>query len=303
MKIAVCSDLHLEFGGFSTDDAILTNPEQADVLVLSGDVCVAKDLHLESVNKGGRITSFFEAVSKAYKHVVYIMGNHEHYNGDYALSAGRIYALVCQYDNFHFLDNESIEIDGTLFVGGTMWTDMNGEDPSTMYFIKHRMNDFRIIRNSNRQVCRTVPIYEYNDDGGLKKDEKGYNIQIGTKKKEEPSTFSPEDAVDAYKKFMEFLKQQLSETKCDKVVVCTHHTPSHQSCHPAYAHDHDMNGGYHNKLDFFIEDNPKIKLWTHGHTHERFDYTIGETRVVCNPRGYIKYERCADTFVPKVVEL
>ena len=28
-------------------------------------------------------------------------------------------------------------------------------------------------------------------------------------------------------------------------------------------------------------------LWLHGHTHESFDYNIKNTRVVCNPRGYI----------------
>lgn len=28
------------------------------------------------------------------------------------------------------------------------------------------------------------------------------------------------------------------------------------------------------------------KLWIHGHTHTRFDYDVGATRVVCNPRGY-----------------
>jgi len=35
---------------------------------------------------------------------------------------------------------------------------------------------------------------------------------------------------------------------------------------------------------------PQIKLWVHGHTHDPYDYVIGETRVVCNPRGYIGYE-------------
>jgi len=39
MKIAICSDLHLEFGTIS-----LENTENADVLILSGDICVAKDL-------------------------------------------------------------------------------------------------------------------------------------------------------------------------------------------------------------------------------------------------------------------
>jgi hypothetical protein len=30
-----------------------------------------------------------------------------------------------------------------------------------------------------------------------------------------------------------------------------------------------------------------VSLWIHGHTHTAFDYTVGNTRVVCNPRGYV----------------
>lgn len=29
-----------------------------------------------------------------------------------------------------------------------------------------------------------------------------------------------------------------------------------------------------------------IDLWLHGHTHTAFDYKLGKTRVLCNPRGY-----------------
>jgi hypothetical protein len=43
-------------------------------------------------------------------------------------------------------------------------------------------------------------------------------------------------------------------------------------------------------------DHPQIKLWTHGHTHHKFDYMIGETRIVCNPRGYEGYEDSAIDF-------
>jgi len=56
--------------------------------------------------------------------------------------------------------------------------------------------------------------------------------------------------------------------------------------HPQYATDFVMNGAFHSELSEFIEDHPQIKLWTHGHTHHTFNYTIGATRVVCNPRGY-----------------
>ncbi len=37
MKIALASDIHLEFG-----DLDLTNDENAEVLILSGDICTAK---------------------------------------------------------------------------------------------------------------------------------------------------------------------------------------------------------------------------------------------------------------------
>jgi hypothetical protein len=65
---------------------------------------------------------------------------------------------------------------------------------------------------------------------------------------------------------------------------------------PKYANDTIMNGGYTSDLIDFIMERPQIKLWTHGHTHDPFDYMIGSTRVVCNPRGYSGYENRADYF-------
>jgi hypothetical protein len=57
-----------------------------------------------------------------------------------------------------------------------------------------------------------------------------------------------------------------------------------------------MNGGYSSNLDDFIIGHPQIKFWTHGHTHDPFDYMIGSTRILCNPRGYFGYEAVADVF-------
>lgn len=64
-----------------------------------------------------------------------------------------------------------------------------------------------------------------------------------------------------------------------------------------------MNGAYASSLDFFIDDHPQIVLWVHGHTHETFDYEIGNTRIFCNPRGYINYEQRADRFQLRFIDV
>jgi Icc-related predicted phosphoesterase len=89
----------------------------------------------------------------------------------------------------------------------------------------------------------------------------------------------------------------------EKFVVVGHMAPSKISIHPKYKDDHIINGAYTSDLSEFILDHPQIKLWTHGHTHEDFDYQIGSTRIVCNPRGYIGYEPRADNYKLKYVEI
>jgi hypothetical protein len=64
-----------------------------------------------------------------------------------------------------------------------------------------------------------------------------------------------------------------------------------------------MNGAFHSDLSDFILDRPHIKLWTHGHMHNTSDYLVGNTRVVCNPRGYVKYEQRAKEFQLKYMEV
>jgi hypothetical protein len=88
-----------------------------------------------------------------------------------------------------------------------------------------------------------------------------------------------------------------------KVVVVGHHAPSKASTHPRYRHETLMNTAYSSDLTEFMLNNPNIKLWTHGHTHEDFDYMVGSTRVFCNPRGYDGYEERADRFKLKNVEI
>lgn len=293
MKLAICSDLHLEFGTLE-----LKNTENADALVLAGDICVASDF-----GKNSDYLNFFNQVSGEFPNVFFIMGNHEHYQGDFAQTEKVLKEHLSHLENVHLLEKSTFELGDCLFVGGTLWTDMNSGDEMTMKHVRSMMNDFLVIKNSNRYTHRKVPLYKKTDDGQLVKDEYGRMIEIGMKMKEEVSKFSPEDAMEDHKKFMNYLESVLSGNKNKKVVVIGHHAPSKTSTHPRYMSQDTMNGAYSSSLDFFIEDHPQIKLWIHGHTHDTFDYNIGETRVLCNPRGYHNYEMRSDYFQLRFVDL
>ena len=291
MKLALASDLHLEFGHIE-----LENPG-VDVLILSGDICVASKF-------GPDYDRFFNDVSKAFKHVVYIVGNHEHYNGDFNKTIDTLRMVLARYENVHLLDKETFVLDDVTFIGGTLWTDMNKEDFITLSTMSSVMNDFRRVINSNRKVTHKVPIYKKDAEGNFvykNVDNMSVTVIDHYEHREQVAKFSPEDSVVENKKCFEYIKHIVPQH--DKVVVVGHHTPSFQSCHPRYKDDQIMNGGYHSDLSEFILDRPGIKLWTHGHTHENFDYMIGSTRIVCNPRGYDGYEDIADKFELKVIEL
>jgi DNA repair exonuclease SbcCD nuclease subunit len=308
MKIAVCSDLHLEFGSIT-----LENPGDVEVLILSGDICVAADFHEEdrlgimTTAKTERLYEFFRTCSENFPHVVYIVGNHEHYHYDFKYTIETLKSRLKVFPNIHLLDKEVFDVGDYRFIGGTLWTDMNNEDEYTMTHIRGMMNDFRCVKNSNRMATRKVPIYKKDDDGNyITETVNGQNrlIEDGFKFKEEVSTFSPVDAVEDHKKMLDYIKLVYADTPASTTtIIVGHHSPSKLSTHPRYKHEELMNGGYSSDLNEFIMDRPGIKLWTHGHTHEDFDYMIKGCRVVCNPRGYINHEPRADFFKLKVVEV
>ena len=169
---------------------------------------------------------------------------------------------------------------------------MNKEDPVTMHGIRGYMNDYRIIEDSNEMVSFKTFLPD--------PDNPGQELCIF---KERASKFSPEKSVVEHKETLRLLKEALDSRPTKKWVVVGHHAPSRMSTHPRYKDEQLMNGAYSSDLSNFIIDHPQIKLWTHGHTHEDFDYMVGSTRIVCNPRGYINYEDRADNFNLKTVEI
>lgn len=270
MKIKLVSDLHLEFS-----DINIPNDADYDVLILSGDIMVAQDLHdhveiptspYQHVDFAGlgrrqaaaqRYRDFLKRCSFQFPHVVYVMGNHEFYHGKFLASIDYLREECAKHSNIHFLERDTVDINGVTFIGATLWTDCNKGDPLTQYHLKDAMNDYRTIRH----------------------DYDGYR------------TIRPSDTMSRHIQTKEYIRSVILNVRErkdpeSKIVVVTHHSPSTQSIHPRYDHDHLMNGGYHSSLEEFIMDHPEIVLWTHGHTHHPFDYKVGDTRIVCNPRGY-----------------
>jgi predicted phosphodiesterase len=298
LQIAICSDLHLEFGPIT-----LVNPGGVEVLILSGDILVANDLGKHDSNnlmgehtRSAKWHKFFQECSANFPQVIYVAGNHEHYHGDFATTIPTLKESLAYLPNVHVLNNETFEHGGAVFAGTTLWTDMNKGDPQTLFALRGMMNDFRRVKNSNRMVSYKTYLPDPANPG-----------QEIVQFKERVSTFCPEDAMEEHRIALEFIAKAYDETPAWKhFIVCGHHTPSFQSCNVRYnQHPEDqlMNGGYHSNLTEFILDRPSIKLWTHGHTHERYDYQIGDTRIVGNPRGYVNHESIADSFELKVVSV
>ena len=284
MKIAVASDLHLEIAKLD-----LQNTVGADVLVLAGDILVANDLHdhpkpevpyppalIKTLGsrqrKAQEYRDFIEGVSSEFKHVVVIAGNHEFYHGKWVQSVQTLRDEYGMYPNVHFLERDIFTLDDVTFVGGTLWTDMNNYDPLTLHAVSDMMNDYRMIRHD-----------------GL-----GY------------TKLRPAHTVLRHRDTLSYFKTVIDDRKNSKIVVVSHMAPSYQSIHENYRNDKIMNGAYYTELSEFILDRPQIKSFIHGHVHTEFDYYIGTCRVVCNPRGYVGYERDTqenDPYQPLLIEV
>lgn len=278
MKIAYCSDLHLEFG-----DLVLSNTGKADVLILAGDMLIAEHLRrypelpdvfgvrprARNQKLASRYRSFIERISNEFQVVLTVAGNHEFYFGTWNGDVEYLRTFYSNYGNIHLLEMDHVILDDVTFTGGTLWTDCNNSDMLTMCELNVRMNDYNKIKSDLNRY----------------------------------SNITPEDTIERHLETVRYLENILRENLTEKYVVIGHHAPSPLSTKINNKENYCFNGAYMTDLTELILQYQKIAYWVHGHVHQPFDYMIGSTRVVCNPRGYKGRQKIADGFQLKYLDI
>ncbi len=223
-------------------------PIGEDVLALVGDAGVYTDGAVWAV----------EYARRSGVPVVMVAGNHEFYRNrqhpthtvESTLVALRA-AAAGSAGLLTFLDNDLASVAGVVFVGCTLWTDFMLSDDPTLSMLRadRMMNDHRVI---------------YDEEG----------------------QFTPERSRRLHEWSVGLLRERLPLRYLSgaPLVILTHHLPSARSIHERYAGD-PLNAAYASNLDELVAASGAA-LWCHGHTHSSADYMIGDTRVLCNPRGY-----------------
>jgi len=138
MKINIASDLHLEtyewFPKFSTRKAshMFQGLFSCDILVLAGDIV-------------GNPRMLAEWLALCSVPVIYVLGNHEYYGKSLERTESVFKAMLNDLPHVHFLNGETVVIEGVRFVGATLWSDFDGENPLVMEECRDKINDFRQV--------------------------------------------------------------------------------------------------------------------------------------------------------------
>jgi Icc-related predicted phosphoesterase len=184
------------------------------------------------------------------KPVIYVLGNHCLWGGviPKAYNQRKQEALG---SNIHVLEKDYITIDGVNFLGATLWAsyELFGHPRIAGSYCQDILRDHKKIRR--------LPGY---------------------------SKLRTLDKSIEHLRSIEWLGNKLDGLKGQNNIVITHHAPSIRSIADENKDDL-LSADYASKLEDFIQQH-EINYWMHGHTHHSSDYMIGNTRVICNPKGY-----------------
>ena len=217
------------------------------------------------ISLGTDVKPYLDKWSEQFKQIVYVSGNHEYYGGVYELVNDELTDLASDYGNVYFLHNDFVELDGVQFFGDTFWTPAGSEWENKIG--KQMMNDFRMIKRVHGLTGKYIKI-----------DHVSY-------------TYWFRNAVEAYNKWIDNGFE-------GKRIVISHHAPSSLSISPQF-YGNDLNCFYKFEANKYLKSLDNVVLWCHGHMHSSSDYTLLDTRVICNPKGYVGHENVC--FDPNII--
>jgi Icc-related predicted phosphoesterase len=257
MKLLILSDLHNDIASMPVEVDGRRIDAEADVVVLAGDI------H-EGVHSPMWAREAFPD-----KPIILIAGNHEFYGKFWRRNVRKI-REKSESLGIHFLENDSVTIDGVCFLGCTLWTDfmLHGEHMRAVSMLEaqRKMNDYRRILLDRKP----------GDNADFRQFKSAELVPVLTRLRHQES--------------VAWLEQELQSSDpktLERTVVVTHHAP-HPNSIPGEFEGHILSPAYASNLSHLMGYAP---LWIHGHIHDRRDYMLGDTRVVANPRGYPHKER------------
>lgn len=251
MKIWTISDLHL--WDMSFGDKI--RPPVADVCVIAGDVCDDIETSMEWLGR----------VIRPHMPCMYVLGNHD-FLGTTVGKAKATARKLAEENRIILLDDNVVYGGGVRFVGGTLWTDFE-------LFADQTQGDLEVTR---RRRAREMAMQFANDN--MPEYQHGW-IGGGSTLRH----LAPQDTYAMHLATKEFFRQTLAKPFDGPTVVVSHHCPHRNSLKDDFAGS-ALNPAFGSDQSDIIELHQPA-LWLHGHTHASFDYRVGKTRVVCNPRG------------------
>lgn len=280
-RIHVLSDLHLESGPY-----MLPPDLECDIVVAAGDI--------------GPVEISVPWLASLGKPVVYVFGNHEHYNTDFleALDTAKRLAKGTQV---HVLEREAVTIQGVRFLGATLWTDLFELEPGFVQKVGAFMRDYQYItaerwlaRAPNRKAFEKA-LRAVAPKGKLQPADRSQPSQ-------DPVRLHPLMAYVEHQRTVAWLQRSLDARGSVPTVVVSHHAPSFESLLRNGISAHALAirrwgmfddaparmAGYASNLlstKLTPRQRENIVFWVHGHTHAAMEYRDAGVHVVCNPRG------------------
>lgn len=265
VRCLVMSDLHNEFELRKQNPGpdVSRLKGNVDIVLLAGDI----DISDKAVDYANRLYEELQC------EVILVAGNHEFYHANRSRVLREL-RRAAGNSPVHFLDNDAAYLEirniKVRVLGCTLWTDyeLHGAKtcaPSVMSEIADQLNDHYIIYETEKR------------------------------------TFSPDDALKVHEESRAWLVTEFSKMFSGLTVVMTHHAPSEKSVPARFLNDL-ITPAFASNLDKLVEQSGAA-LWVHGHTHDSFDYFIGSTRVVCNPRGYVSRELNVKFDPEKIIDI